>query len=736
MVHSVKRDVVTAEKSNSHVFPLKYKRRKVSAKREFPQSCGRKAPQANPKPGEEGSCPENLEFLLGSGRIAPLISAKSNVDGASVGSVENGAALVEPPPANGGVDIALQLQVFQPYVPVEVVDGSMHKRYPSRRRVSASRDYPPHCGRRSSGLRKEKFSGVNNCELIVGDVAGKPVDEGCTSHQSQGEEYVGIEPSKDRVIGSIVHPLVDEEDHKDGCVTRHKVRETLRLFQAIVRKLLKDEESKSKDDKSGTGRVDRLAGNTLKQKGKWVNTGASILGDVPGVEVGDEFRYRVELVVIGLHRPFQSGIDYLNRDGKLIATSIVSSGAYDDKFYNSDELLYSGQGGNPKNKDKAEDQKLEGGNLSLKNSLDEQTPVRVIHGFKETKRIGISGSKVKIVATYTYDGLYLVERYWPEKGPYNTIVYKFQLRRKAGQPELAMKVVKKAKKGCLRPGLCEEDISQGKEKMPISAINTVDDEKPHQFEYIPHMTYPSLYNLSPSMGCECIDGCSDSEKCNCAVKNGGEIPFNYDRAIVIAKPLVHECGPSCKCPPSCHNRVSQHGIQFELEIFKTESSGWGVRSLTSIPSGSFICEYTGELLQDKEAEERTNNDEYLFDIGRNYSTPAVFQLPDLIPPDLKTSDSCKSMEDVGFTIDAAQYGSVGRFINHSCSPNLYAQNLLYDHGDLRMPHVMLFASENIPPLQELTYHYNYMLDQVHDSDGNIKKKSCYCGTSECSGRLY
>ncbi|KAL9451820.1 hypothetical protein AB3S75_013402 [Citrus x aurantiifolia] len=37
------------------------------------------------------------------------------------------------------------------------------------------------------------------------------------------------------------------------------------------------------------------------------------------------------------------------------------------------------------------------------------------------------------------------------------------------------------------------------------------------------------------------------------------------------------------------------------------------------------------------------------------------------------------------------------------------------------------------PLQELTYHYSYMIDQVYDSSGNIKKKSCFCGSSECTG---
>ncbi|KAL1194776.1 Histone-lysine N-methyltransferase, H3 lysine-9 specific SUVH5 [Cardamine amara subsp. amara] len=124
--------------------------------------------------------------------------------------------------------------------------------------------------------------------------------------------------------------------------------------------------------------------------------------------------------------------------------------------------------------------------------------------------------------------------------------------------------------------------------------------------------------------------------------------------------------------------------------------------------GSFICEYTGELIEDKDAERRTGEDEYLFDIG----------------------------EEDGFTIDAARKGNIGRFINHSCSPNLYAQDVLYDHEDSSIPHVMFFAVDNIPPLQELSYDYNYRIDQVIDSNGNIKKKYCYCGSNECTGRLY
>jgi len=277
------------------------------------------------------------------------------------------------------------------------------------------------------------------------------------------------------------------------------------------------------------------------------------------------------------------------------------------------------------------------------------------------------------------------------------------------------------------------DISQGSERIPICVINTIDDMRPAPFKYITKVIYPTWYEKEPPAGCDCTNGCSDSIRCACVVKNGGEIPFNFNGAIVEARPLIYECGPSCRCPPSCHNRVSQHGIKIPLEIFKTGKTGWGVRSLSSISSGSFICEYTGELLEDKEAE-KTQNDEYLFDIGSNYHDEELWEgLKSVVGVQSSTSTS-ETME--GFTIDAAECGNVGRFINHSCSPNLYAQNVLWDHDDMRMPHVMFFAIENIPPLQELTYHYNYKVGEVHDKNGNEKVKNCYCGASDCCGRLY
>ncbi|KAJ7952586.1 Histone-lysine N-methyltransferase, H3 lysine-9 specific protein [Quillaja saponaria] len=580
-----------------------------------------------------------------------------------------------------------------------------------------------------------RMKSVNQNELITGTTASQGTSQLVIWGKEDFREsdgkildfYVAPRSSSFNVnLPPYGHGGVSGQGHDtDSNVTRNKVRETLRLFQVVCRKLLQEEEAKLKE--RGRRRIDLDAAKILRDKDKYINTGKHIIGSVPGVEVGDEFHYRVELNIIGLHRASQGGIDYMKHGGKILATSVVASGGYADDLDNSDALTYTGQGGNLFVSDKRpEDQKLVRGNLALKNSSEAKNLVRVIRG---------SESKDGKSKTYVYDGLYIVNNYWEELGPHGKMVFKFLLHRVPGQPELAWKEVKKSKKSKIREGLCVEDISNGKELFPICAVNTIDDEKPPSFNYITGMIYPDWCNPIPPRGCNCTDGCSDSEKCSCAVKNGGEIPFNHNGAIVEAKRLVYECGPCCKCPSTCHNRVSQQGIKFQLELFKTRTRGWGVRSLNSIPSGSFICEYMGELLEEREADERTRNDEYLFDIGNNYSDNTLWDGLSTLMPDVDSS-SCEGLADGGFTIDAAQYGNVGRFINHSCSPNLYAQNVVYDHDDKRIPHIMLFAAENIPPLQELTYHYNYMIDQVYDSDGNIKKKSCYCGSLECTGRMY
>ncbi|WMV20043.1 hypothetical protein MTR67_013428 [Solanum verrucosum] len=534
------------------------------------------------------------------------------------------------------------------------------------------------------------------------------------------------------------HGLSTEYEHI------HKVkvvRETLKLFDDIYTKLLREDKAEKHEGRSKRN-IHIEAAMTLKNQKKWVNCEWTF-GHVPGIEIGDQFRFRAELVTIGLHHQFMNGINYVNIGRKYVATSIVDSGRYDNEAISSETFIYVGQGGNPKVSVNArvEDQKLKGGNLALKNSMDMGCPVRVICGRKR-----VNGEKSDI--RYIYSGLYTVTKCWEEIAPTGKYIFKFELKRNLGQPKLARELmsrpaklvkvnqfrVNKAKKSILQSEfVVDYDVSQGKEKIPIPVVNAIDDERLPSFTYITNIQYPDWYYISRPQGCNCTSGCSDSEQCSCASRNGGEIPFNTRGSIVRAQPLVYECGPSCKCPPSCKNRVSQHGPRYHLEVFKTKSRGWGLRSRDHVSSGSFICEYVGELLDVKEAESRIDNDEYLFDVG-NYDEEIPKRNP-MRNNNLKVeSDSLRRKDEDGFTLDAVRYGNVGRFVNHSCSPNLYAQNVMYYHGDRRVPHIMFFASKSIAPLEEFTYHYNY--DHVYDKNCNLKRKNCRCGSRKCEGRMY
>ena len=66
-----------------------------------------------------------------------------------------------------------------------------------------------------------------------------------------------------------------------------------------------------------------------------------------------------------------------------------------------------------------------------------------------------------------------------------------------------------------------------------------------------------------------------------------------------------------------------------------------------------------------------------------------------------TDDKPEKVVDsmVEFCIDAGVTGNLARFINHSCEPNLFVQCILSSHHDFKLARVMLFAADNIPPLQ-------------------------------------
>ncbi|VVC43929.1 Methyl-CpG DNA binding,SET domain,Pre-SET domain,DNA-binding domain [Cinara cedri] len=83
-----------------------------------------------------------------------------------------------------------------------------------------------------------------------------------------------------------------------------------------------------------------------------------------------------------------------------------------------------------------------------------------------------------------------------------------------------------------------------------------------------------------------------------------------------------------------------------------------------------------------------------------------------------------------FIMDAKTSGNIGRYLNHSCSPNIFVQNVFVDTHDIRFPWVAFFALHYIKAGTELTWDYSYEVGSVPG-----KVMMCQCQSVHCRGRL-
>lgn len=83
-----------------------------------------------------------------------------------------------------------------------------------------------------------------------------------------------------------------------------------------------------------------------------------------------------------------------------------------------------------------------------------------------------------------------------------------------------------------------------------------------------------------------------------------------------------------------------------------------------------------------------------------------------------------------YIMDAKILGNIGRYFNHSCSPNIFVQNVFVDTYDLRFPWIAFFALNSIKAGTELCWDYNYTIGSVYD-----RILYCHCNSTNCRGRL-
>ncbi|XP_048591964.1 histone-lysine N-methyltransferase, H3 lysine-9 specific SUVH7-like [Brassica napus] len=458
------------------------------------------------------------------------------------------------------------------------------------------------------------------------------------------------------------------------------------------------------------------------------------IGSIPGVNVGDIFYYWGEMSLVGLHMLMVAGIDYLTiKDGATegpLATSVVTSGRYDDETEDTQTLIYIGHGR------KTRDQELRGGNSALKESKLKGNEVRVIRGEEDPNN---KGRKI-----YIYDGLYIVSDSWAAEGKSGFKEFKFKLLRKPDQPAgYANWKSSKNWSKCTdnsRKGLILQDLSYGAETLPVPLVNEIDEndkEMPQDFSYVNSSTCPSMtivqnYQYTACIDCHQVQLCEDPT-CICVQRNGGDLPY-HNRILVCRKPMVYECGDMCPCPPDCHNRVTQTGLKIRVEVFKTEKYGWGLRSLEPIRAGTFICQLIGMA---KRIHDLDEHDEYVFDSSRVYNQFKWNYEPELVGEDCWDQVPEAYKLRWRMVVSSKAYGNVSRFMNHSCYPNVMWQPVEYEDSRQPCVRIAFFAMKHIPPLTELRYDYGMSCrtEEVGEDGKTIfkGKKICHCGSVKCQG---
>lgn len=201
--------------------------------------------------------------------------------------------------------------------------------------------------------------------------------------------------------------------------------------------------------------------------------------------------------------------------------------------------------------------------------------------------------------------------------------------------------------------------------------------------------------------------------------------------ILHSREPIYECHEECSCSKQCPNRVVERGRTVPLQIFRTENRGWGVRCPVPIRKGQFVDRYLGEIITSQEADRRRaestmarRKDVYLFALDK-------FSNPDSLDPLLAAPP---------LEVDGEWMSGPTRFINHSCDPNMRIFARVGDHADKHIHDLALFAIQDIPQNQELTFDYVDGLEQMegdaHDPSKTKDMTKCLCGTDKCRGFLW
>uniref|UniRef100_A0A1I8G2W1 ANK_REP_REGION domain-containing protein n=1 Tax=Macrostomum lignano TaxID=282301 RepID=A0A1I8G2W1_9PLAT len=278
--------------------------------------------------------------------------------------------------------------------------------------------------------------------------------------------------------------------------------------------------------------------------------------------------------------------------------------------------------------------------------------------------------------------------------------------------------------------LLHRDLSRGTEALPLPLYSHNPDVEPPEFFYCkelresPHLPVDRSATI---VTCDCRDGrCDSADGCHCVRMSKCAA---YDSAGCLTEDFldchsseacIFECSPLCSCWANCKNRVVQRGVRFNCSVFLTDNGrGWGLRAREFIPTGGYVCTYSGELITDTEADSRAD-DSYLFDVESHLQT-TTSEAGDRVVVLVGGAPA------PGACIDALRIGTGARFINHACEPNMRPVRVFPgSHQDLRYPSLCFFTCAPVAPGEELCFDYGEGYWRVKG-----RQMACRCRSEAC-----
>ncbi|RDA83728.1 hypothetical protein CP532_0231 [Ophiocordyceps camponoti-leonardi (nom. inval.)] len=212
------------------------------------------------------------------------------------------------------------------------------------------------------------------------------------------------------------------------------------------------------------------------------------------------------------------------------------------------------------------------------------------------------------------------------------------------------------------------------------------------FHVIPDCLYGSKHLGSTdndALDCDCREDWRDDRNFACG-----------DDSDCINRATKMECGAGTgSCGDNCQNQRFQRKQWASVSVIKTEKKGFGLRTDADLHPNDFVYEYIGEVINEPTFRRR------MLQYDREGIKHFYFM----------------SLSKSEF-VDATKKGNLGRFCNHSCSPNCYVDKWVV--GDkLRMG---IFALRKIRAGEELVFNYN--VDRY-----GADPQPCYCGEPNCVG---